>query len=219
MLSTNIVAERTQDLVIKTNLGDIEIELYPDIAPRIVQNFVNLAEDGFYNGIYFHRVIPNFMIQGGCPNTKDGNRQTDGSGGPGHQIPDEISARALGLDQQKVRDSVLANQIPDNHPYMEKTVKEMYEMQGYSYNDELNSIPNNYGHLSMANAGPNTNGSQFFIITARQGTPWLDGKHTVFGKVTKGMDIVHKIENLDRDQRDNPLEENQAIIENIIVIK
>lgn len=204
-------------VVFETSYGDIELELYPAVAPRLVENFLKLSREGFYNGTYFHRVIPNFMIQGGDPNTKDGNRANDGQGGPDYRLNDEISARALGLDTMLVKDSFMANQVPRSHPMSEMTVKEVLESQGYSFNDELPSLPNHYAHLSMANAGPNTNGSQFFIITAQEGAPWLDGKHTVLGKVIKGMDVVHQIENLPRDRRDNPLEENQAVINNVIV--
>ena len=164
----------TRLVTFETNYGDIELELYPEVAPNLVANFVKLAEDGFYDGIYFHRVIPDFMIQGGCPNTKDGDRQNDGTGGPGYKLDDEFNEK---------------------------------------------SLQNKYGHLSMANSGPNTNGSQFFIITKEEGTPWLDGRHTVLGKVINGMDVVHKIENLPRDKRDNPLKEHQATIEKAIVIK
>jgi|SRR5690554_2199735 peptidyl-prolyl cis-trans isomerase B (cyclophilin B) len=204
-------------IVLETNHGDIEIELYPRVAPRLVENFIDLSEDGFFNGTYFHRVIPDFMIQGGDPNTKDGNRATDGQGGPDYRLPDEISASALGLDELLIKDSYMANQVPPDHPANEMTIKEFLETQGYAFSDNLPSLPNEYAHISMANAGPNTNGSQFFIITARDGAPWLDGKHTVIGKVINGMDIVHKIENLPRDRRDNPLEDNQAIIENVTV--
>lgn len=164
--------KNVRHVTLETNYGNIELELYPDIAPNLVENFVKLAEDGFYDGIYFHRVIPDFMIQGGCPNTKDGNRATDGRGGPGYTLDDE-------------------------------------------FNED--SLRNKYGHLSMANAGPNTNGSQFFIITKEEGTPWLDGRHTVLGKVIEGMDIVHEIENLPTDSADNPLEEHQATIKQAIV--
>ena len=111
----------------------------------------------------------------------------------------------------------MANQVPREHPAYNMTVKEVLEHQGYSFNDELPSLPNNYSYLSMANAGPNTNGSQFFIITAENGASWLNGKHTVIGKVVKGMDVVHIIENLPRDGRDNPLVENQARIQNVLV--
>ncbi|HFC12920.1 MAG TPA: peptidylprolyl isomerase [Anaerolineae bacterium] len=124
---------------IATNKGDIVIELYPQYAPITVNNFVALARDGFYDGLNFHRVIPNFMIQGGCP---DGN----GRGGPGYRFQDEFIGNPL-KHEAKV--------------------------------------------LSMANAGPNTNGSQFFITHAPQ--PHLDGRHTVFGKVTDGADVVDAI--------------------------
>lgn len=159
---------------LETNYGNIELELYPEIAPKLVANFVKLTEEGFYDGIYFHRVIPDFMIQGGCPNTRDGNRATDGRGGPGYRIEDEFNE---------------------------------------------NSLDNEYAHLSMANSGPNTNGSQFFLITKEEGTPWLNGRHTVIGKVINGMEVVHKIENLPRDRNDNPLPEHQATIEKAVLVK
>jgi cyclophilin family peptidyl-prolyl cis-trans isomerase len=136
----------------QTNQGPIEIELFDDDAPKTVENFKKLANDGFYNGVIFHRVIPDFMIQGGDPTGT-------GTGGP-----------------------------------------------GYQFEDEFNDNKVERGALAMANAGPNTNGSQFFIVTA-DATPWLDGKHTVFGKVTSGMDVVDAIEQTATDSRDKPLEE------------
>jgi peptidyl-prolyl cis-trans isomerase B (cyclophilin B) len=149
---------------IKMAKGDIVLELDPAVAPKTVANFVTLANSGFYNGLVFHRVIADFMIQGGDP---DGN----GTGGPGYKFEDEINPRALGLADAQI--SAL-------------------EAQGYVYNFDLKSLPNVPGAISMANAGPNTNGSQFFIITT-QAQPHLDGKHTVFGNVLEGMDIVTQI--------------------------
>ena len=134
-----------------TTHGTIALELFDDDAPKTVANFRTLASDGFYDGIIFHRVIPDFMIQGGCP-------QGTGTGGPGYTFEDEI-----------------------NHHKVQR------------------------GALAMANAGPNTNGSQFFIVTA-DGAPWLDGKHTVFGHVTAGMDAVDAIEAVPTDAQDRPLE-------------
>jgi cyclophilin family peptidyl-prolyl cis-trans isomerase len=136
----------------QTNQGSIEIELFDDDAPKTVENFKKLANDGFYNGVIFHRVIPDFMIQGGDPTGT-------GTGGP-----------------------------------------------GYQFEDEFNDHKVERGALAMANAGPNTNGSQFFIVTA-EATPWLDGKHTVFGEVTSGMDVVDTLEQTETDSRDKPLEE------------
>jgi peptidyl-prolyl cis-trans isomerase B (cyclophilin B) len=132
-----------------TSMGAITLELFDDDAPKTVANFTKLAGDGFYNGVVFHRVIPDFMIQGGDPTGT-------GSGGP-----------------------------------------------GYTFEDEFNEHKVERGALAMANAGPNTNGSQFFIVTA-DATPWLDGKHTVFGRVTDGMDAVDAISDVDRDARDKP---------------
>src|SRR5690242_8355040 len=134
-----------------TNHGDIEFELFDEDAPKTVDNFRKLARDGFYDGLIFHRIIKDFMIQGGCP-------QGTGTGGPGYTFEDEFN----------------------NH----KVVR---------------------GALAMANAGPNTNGSQFFIVTA-DACPWLDGKHTVFGQVTDGMDVVVKLESLPTDAMDRPQE-------------
>jgi peptidyl-prolyl cis-trans isomerase B (cyclophilin B) len=135
---------------LNTSEGRIELELYAADAPKTVENFKKLAADGYYDGLIFHRVIPDFMIQGGCP-------QGTGSGGP-----------------------------------------------GYEFEDEFNQHKVDRGALAMANAGPNTNGSQFFIVTA-EATPWLDGKHTVFGRVTSGQDVVDKISMAERDGRDRPL--------------
>jgi cyclophilin family peptidyl-prolyl cis-trans isomerase len=137
---------------IHTNHGAIEVELFDEDAPKTVENFTTLARKGFYDGVTFHRVIPDFMIQGGDPTGT-------GSGGPGYQFEDEANDRSV------VR-----------------------------------------GALAMANAGPNTNGSQFFVVTG-DAAPWLDGKHTVFGRVTSGMDVVDKISELPRDARDKPRED------------
>jgi cyclophilin family peptidyl-prolyl cis-trans isomerase len=135
--------------ILHTSEGAIELELYPNEAPKTVENFRKLARDGFYEGVIFHRVIPDFMIQGGDPTGT-------GTGGPGYEFEDEFN------EHRVVR-----------------------------------------GALAMANAGPNTNGSQFFIVTA-EATPWLDGKHTVFGKVTSGMDVVDRICEAERDENDRP---------------
>ena len=141
-----------------TNHGPIALELFPDDAPKTVGNFVKLARDGFYDGLVFHRVIPDFMIQGGDPTGT-------GSGGP-----------------------------------------------GYSFEDEFNEHKVARGALAMANAGPNTNGSQFFIVTA-DACAWLDGKHTVFGRVSGGMDVVDAISALPRDAHDKPRE--AAVMERV----
>jgi peptidyl-prolyl cis-trans isomerase B (cyclophilin B) len=135
-----------------TNHGAIEVELFDADAPKTVENFRKLSSDGFYDGLVFHRVIKDFMIQGGCP-------QGTGTGGPGYQFEDEFN------DHKIVR-----------------------------------------GALAMANAGPNTNGSQFFIVTT-DAAPWLDGKHTVFGQVTSGMDAVDAIENTPTGAGDRPVDD------------
>ena len=141
-----------------TNKGAIVLELFDEDAPKTVQNFVDLAEKGFYDGVIFHRVIPDFMIQGGDPTGT-------GRGGPGYQFEDEINEHKLVL-----------------------------------------------GTLAMANAGPNTNGSQFFIVTA-DATSWLDGKHTAFGRVTDGIDVVEEISRVATDAQDRPRDD--VVIERV----
>jgi peptidyl-prolyl cis-trans isomerase B (cyclophilin B) len=139
------------EATIHTNQGQIKLELFDDDAPKTVENFRKLSEDGFYDGLVFHRVIKDFMVQGGCP-------QGTGTGGPGYTFADEIN------DHKIVR-----------------------------------------GALAMANAGPDTNGSQFFLVTADE-APWLDGRHTVFGRITEGMDVLDAIEATPTDGSDRPVD-------------
>ena len=187
----NEVNENNPLVTVHTNLDDFTLELFPEVAPKTVENFVTHAKNGYYDGVIFHRVIEDFMIQGGDPTGT-------GMGGEsiyGRTFEDEFSREAFNL----------------------------------------------YGTLSMANAGPNTNGSQFFIVTAKQvpaqmlkqlkdggwpeeiveeyakvgGTPWLDHRHTVFGRVVEGMDVVLKIEGVERNAQDRPLED--VVIESMDV--
>jgi cyclophilin family peptidyl-prolyl cis-trans isomerase len=143
-----------------TSEGTMELELFDADAPKTVENFTKLARDGFYDGLVFHRVIPDFMIQGGCP-------RGDGTGGP-----------------------------------------------GYTFEDEFSGHPVARGYLAMANSGPDTNGSQFFVVTTAE-APWLDGKHTVFGRLTSGQDVADRISMVDRDSRDRPLE--PVVIESVAI--
>jgi peptidyl-prolyl cis-trans isomerase B (cyclophilin B) len=145
--------------VIKTSMGDITVEFHSEDSPKTVNNFLNLAKIDFYNGTKFHRVMKDFMIQGGDPNSKSDDWGTHGIGGPGYKFPDEFNDHKL--------------------------VK---------------------GSLAMANSGPNTNGSQFFIVTLTA-TPWLDGHHTNFGQVTSGMLVAEAIENVDVNGASHPLED------------
>src|SRR5687767_15833486 len=147
-------------MTMTTNHGPIVFEMFDEDAPKTVDNFRKLTADGFYDGLGFHRIIRDFMIQGGCP-------QGTGTGGP-----------------------------------------------GYTFEDEINQHKVIRGALAMANAGPNTNGSQFFIVTT-EAAPWLDGKHTVFGEVAEGMDVVDNIGTLPTDARDRPTRE--ARIERLAV--
>ena len=187
----NEVDEKNPLVTVHTNQGDFTLELFPEVAPKTVENFVTHAKNGYYDGVIFHRVIEDFMIQGGDP-------AGTGMGGEsiyGRTFEDEFSREAFNL----------------------------------------------YGALSMANAGPNTNGSQFFIVTAKQvpaqmlkqlkdggwpeeiveeyakvgGAPWLDHRHTVFGRVVEGMDVVLKIEGVKRNAQDRPLED--VVIESMDV--
>jgi cyclophilin family peptidyl-prolyl cis-trans isomerase len=154
------MTEEFNGVILKTNQGDIKIELYADKTPKTAGNFANLAKKGFYDGVRFHRVIQGFMIQSGDPLSKDESQKAFwGTGGPGYSFEDEF-------------------------------------VQG------LSNVP---GTISMANSGPNTNGSQFFINTADN--TFLDGKHSVFGKVVEGMDIVTAIENTPTEPGDKPVED------------
>jgi peptidyl-prolyl cis-trans isomerase B (cyclophilin B) len=171
--------EATENYILfETTLGNIKLELYPDVAPRTVANFIKLVKDGFYNRIIFHRVIPDFMIQTG------GTKEDGSAKEVGYKFEDEINPKALGLDDAEIQMNV---------------------QKGYVYSDTLKSIKLEYGILAMANAGPNTNGSQIFIITKKEGTEWLNGLHTAFGKVVEGMDVALKIQNVPRDKSDKPL--------------
>jgi len=158
-------------ITIETDKGNIELELNKEAAPKTVENFVKLAKEGFYDGTKFHRVEENFVIQGGDPLSKDDNPENDGTGGPGYAFEDEINPKSIG--------------VPDE-------IITQLETAGYKYNYSLKSLPNKVGAISMANSGPDTNGSQFFIITTED-QPYLDGKHTVFGGVVRGMDVVLQI--------------------------
>ncbi len=159
---------------IKTAAGDIVLELYPAVAPKTVANFLKLAKQGFYDGTTFHRVIGDFMIQGGDPLSKTlpvGDARI-GTGGPGYKFEDEINPKALGLSDAEIT---------------------VLESKGFKYSTTLPSLPVDPGYIAMANAGPNTNGSQFFIVTYSPQRS-LYGKHTVFGRVTSDMAIVRAVE-------------------------
>jgi len=238
--------------VIQTTLGDIDVELFQNEASKTVANFIGLAEGTkefddsktgkkvkrpYYNGLIFHRVIQNFMIQGGCP-------LGNGQGGPGYTFADEIDATALGLDKIKAFDpqkgphrflmirsqeefqrnilmplframninsqEELDKRKKEFEARLDKlTLKEAYENMGYVYSENGSEHPPVRGSLAMANAGPNTNGSQFFINLVD--TDWLTGKHTVFGKVVKGMDVVDKIGAVKVDSMQKPVKDVKII--------
>ena len=150
------ISKRMKTAEIHTSKGVMKVEFYEQDAPNTVKNFTDLAKKGFYDGLKFHRVIPNFVIQGGCPNSRDGASGTPGTGGPGYKIDCELNG---------------------DHQYHER------------------------GALSMAHAGRNTGGSQFFIVHDRQNTAHLDRNHTVFGKVVEGLDIIDQIKPNDEIQK------------------
>lgn len=165
------MADINENAVLETNLGSIVLEFFPDKAPKHVQAFKDLVKKGYYDGVKFHRVIPGFMIQGGDPNTKGGNRHLYGTGGPGYTVP-----------------------------------------------AEFNDIKHTRGILSAARTSdPNSAGSQFFLMVAT--APHLDGQYTAYGRVIEGLDVLDKIVNLPRDQRDCPLEGNEAIIEKASLVE
>ena len=187
------------DVVLHTSMGDISLELDANAAPKTVTNFIALAKMGYYDDLTFHRVMSDFMIQGGDPN---GN----GTGGEsvfGNTFEDEINANSYNLQKKKLADQV-DGALPEE--LKDATVKDYLQLQGYHYMDNLKSLPMKKGAIAMANRGPNTNGSQFFIIQRKEGTDWLEGKHTVFGNVTDGLDIVDAIANVDADGSDMPIE-------------
>jgi peptidyl-prolyl cis-trans isomerase A (cyclophilin A) len=241
-------------ILMKTSLGDIEIELDRDIAPMTVDNFVGLAMGtkeftdpatrtqttrNFFDGLIFHRVIKDFMIQGGCP-------LGTGTGGPGYQFEDECFediGDMTGNIETEFRAHLVFTQmiVPylQNHqenadPQIMEIVERCQAMQSFQpiMERDVEFFENitkmgpvtdrkirayvQYGTICMANAGPNTNGSQFFIVTNRAGADWLNGRHTVFGRVTKGMDVVHAIEDVEKGPNDKPV--NDVTIISVRVI-
>jgi cyclophilin family peptidyl-prolyl cis-trans isomerase len=166
-------SKESNTVILKTSMGDIEIELNEKDAPQHAANFKKLVKSGFYNGTTFHRVIPGFMIQGGDPNSKDADRSNDGQGGPGYTIPAEIKAK-----------------------------HEKGSVAGARMGDQVNPKKE-------------SSGSQFYIVTGE--ASHLDGQYTVFGKVTKGMDVALKIEKVKRDARDNP--EEKVLIKEVVFKK
>lgn len=186
-------------VILHTSLGDITLKLDANAAPKTVTNFIALAKMGYYDGLTFHRVIPDFMIQGGDP----AGNGTGGESVFGATFEDEINANSYKLQKQKLEDAVDGELPPE---LKDATVKEYLALQGYKFNDALKSLPMKRGAIAMANRGPNTNGSQFFIIQRKDGTPWLEGKHTVFGQVTDGMDVVDAIAAVATGANDMPVE-------------
>jgi peptidyl-prolyl cis-trans isomerase A (cyclophilin A) len=254
VLSLSVCSKKDSNIAyvtMKTSKGTIKLELDRTLAPNTVDNFVGLAtgkkeftdpETGeptkkkFYNGLTFHRVMKDFMIQGGDP-------KGDGTGGPGYSFEDECYEQGDRIEGV-IEDENIAHQIYSRMiiPYMHTQEREnvseellaivtqVYQEQSgeamlgkeVSYFEELTGSEPiytqgelkatvDYGTICMANAGPNTNGSQFFIVTKQDGCEWLNGRHTVFGKVVDGMDVVHAIENVEVDPSNKPVEEVKII--------
>ena len=236
-------------VTMETNMGTIKIELWPNIAPKTVANFAGLAngtkewtdpktkkkvKKPFYDGLIFHRVIKNFMIQGGCPFGK-------GNGDPGYKFEDECYEEGKEIKSGKITDEAMANEVFSQIvlPHLQSTNEETRDKEIGKILDECNKMRSgkpimkhpvewyiekagfkgkfkakgklkatvDYGVLAMANSGPNTNGSQFFIVTNKNGTPHLNGKHTVFGKVIEGMDVVLKIQDVAKGKSDKPVQD------------
>jgi peptidyl-prolyl cis-trans isomerase A (cyclophilin A) len=239
--------------IIDTNYGKIQILLYEKETPKTVENFIALAKGTkswkdsktnrdvkkpFYNGLIFHRVIKDFMIQSGCP-------LGNGTGGPGFTFEDEIPGEKFlaegRIDSHEEAFAIYYDVIipalqkhfdPNSplldiaadcgknqslQPLMNLYVNDIFQAANFAgplYYQKL-KFQVDYAAICMANVGPNTNGSQFFIVTKKKGANWLNGKHTVFGKVISGMDVVHKIENLKTGENDKPLSENLPVIKQI----
>lgn len=175
--------------IMKTDFGEIRLKLFDEVAPKTVENFVKLVKKDYYNGLPFHRVIRDFMIQAGDPNCLAPTEVKQcGAGGVsawGGKFDDEINAKSLGLSDEQIKS---------------------LEAEGFSYRDDLKSHKVEVGSIAMANAGPNTNGSQFFIVT-KEDQPHLNGKHTVFGEVEQGMEVVSAIAAVEIDENDRPVED------------
>ena len=233
----------------ETNMGIIKIELWPNIAPKTVANFAGLAngtkewtdpktkakvKKPYFDGLIFHRVISDFMIQGGCP-------LGTGTGSPGYKFEDECFEDGKEVKSGKIINEQMANDVFQQIvlPHLQSTNEETRNKEIGKILDECNKMKSgkpimahpvewyieksgfkgeftekgklkatvDYGTLCMANSGPNTNGSQFFIVTKKGGTPWLNGKHTVFGKVIEGMDIVLKIDGVEKGKGDKPVKD------------
>ena len=249
--------EKRQVVEMKTSMGTMKIELFNDLAPKTVHNFTGLAtgekewtdpktgakvKKPFYNGLIFHRVINDFMIQGGCP-------LGTGTGGPGYNFEDECydtssSKEITGdIDSEELAvrvfnevlvpylrstpnpDQELASLVREcqlkqsGQPLMRQPIE--WYMKKTGRTEPLRAAGKlkasiDYGTICMANAGPNTNGSQFFIVTKKDGCSWLNGKHTVFGKVIEGMDIAEKIQKVDKDSSDKP--KKPVVIESVTVL-
>ena len=233
-------------VIIKTNKGDITLELFQDLTPKTVANFVDLATGEktgkpFYDGLIFHRVIKDFMIQGGCPSGT-------GTGGPGYTFEDECydagepltgavdnPEKALQVFQTILMPYLQKNGKDSNkeitdlvtecgnkqsgEPLMGKSVEDYLALTDQKdkkfYGNGKLKARVAYGTICMANSGPNTNGSQFFIVTKKEGCDWLNGKHTVFGKVVEGMDVVLKIQDVKTGAQDKPIE--KVVVEKVIV--
>lgn len=216
LYSVSMYADDTRKVTFETNYGKIVLEVYPKAAPNLTTRFLELSEKQYYTGTLFHYINTDFIIAGGDLNTrlepldKEIIEKYD-------KLDDEISATALGLHRLLVRNSYLGNHLERDNPARRWSMKEFLEYQGYSFDDSLPSIPIEYGSIAMASNKPNSNYTQFFIVTSKNGAPWLSGKNTVIGKVVEGMEVVHIIETLPHDEYNFPIAEKRPEIINITV--
>lgn len=188
--SGEITQIKNEVVHIETDKGLIKLELYPESTPLTVNNFRKLIKEGTYDNSIFHRIINDFMIQAGQTkiSVSESGEETEMPIQPGYTFKDEINPWSLGLTDEQVQS--IQGDYPDG---------------GYLYDKNLQSYPVDYGYLCMANAGPNTNGAQFFIVTRKEGCDWLYGRHTVFGKVIEGMEVAEEIQNVETDPGDKPI--------------
>ena len=196
-----LVSGKDYTATIKTEFGNIVVDLFEKDTPMTVNSFVFLSKEKFYNGLTFHRIVKDFVIQGGDP-------KGDGTGDPGYKYADEIDTKAIGLDDIKVKEAAFLKSFYGSavNSYLESSVSEFYSaVLGYKYTPGKGTNKFDKYVLAMANSGPGTNGSQFFITTGTfTGEAYLNGKHTVFGRVVSGFDVVDAIEDVNVKSNDKP---------------
>ncbi len=195
-LADSLSVADTLSYQMQTSYGSIDFELYPRVAPNNVKRIKTLIETGYYNGKNFHKVVADFMILTGEP---------DSTASDLAPLADEINAQSYDLDKILVRDSAIKSQFPHYHPIQFMSVQDyLQKYESYKFRADIESLPLDYGYIAMGNKGADTNTSYFFIITKKTGCAWLNGKHTVIGKVTSSMDVAQKIANQTTNKKGVP---------------